>query len=64
MGFLTALKKMGIQYMTMPRYQNAGESRHIKIDNSFFERVEYCRYLGNTLKYQNSIQVEIKSRMK
>jgi len=35
-----------------------------KIDNSFFERVEQFKYLGITLTYQNSIQEEIKSRLK
>jgi len=39
------------------RDQNAG-------DNSSFERVEQFRYLGTTLMYQNSIQEEIKSRLK
>ena len=36
----------------------------MKIDNSFFERVEDFKYLGTTLTNQNSIQEEIKSRMK
>ena len=44
--------------------QNAGRSHSIKIDNSSFERVEEFIYLGTTLTDQNSIQEEIKSRLK
>jgi hypothetical protein len=36
----------------------------MKIDNSSFERVEEFKYLGTTLTNQNSIQEEIKSRLK
>jgi len=36
----------------------------MKIDNSSFERVEEFKYLGTTLTNQNSIQEEVKSRMK
>jgi len=32
----------------------------LKTDNSSFERVKEFRYLGTTLKNQNSIQVELK----
>ena len=38
--------------------------RNTKIDNSSFERVEYLKYLVTTLTNQNSIQEEIKSRLK
>ena len=37
---------------------------NIKINNSSFERVEGFKYLGRTLTNQNSIQEEIKSRLK
>src|SRR5215469_12701810 len=37
---------------------------YIKIDNSAIERVEDFKYVGTTLTNQNSIQEEIKSRMK
>jgi len=36
----------------------------MKSDNSFFERVEEFKYLGTALTNQNSIQEEIKSRLK
>jgi UDP-galactopyranose mutase len=36
----------------------------MKIDNSSIERVEEFKYLGTTLTNQNSIQAEIKSRLK
>jgi hypothetical protein len=36
----------------------------VKIDNSSFGRVEEFKYLGATLTNQNSIQEEIKSRLK
>jgi len=36
----------------------------MKIDNRSFERVEEFKYLGTTLTNQNTIQEEIKSRLK
>jgi hypothetical protein len=36
----------------------------MKIDNSSTERVAEFKYLGTTLTNQNSIQAEIKSRLK
>ena len=36
----------------------------MKIDNSSIERMEEFQYLGTTLTNQNSIQEEIKSRLK
>jgi len=36
----------------------------MKTDNSSFERVDEFKYLATTLKNQNSIQEEIKSRLK
>jgi len=52
------------KYMVMSRDQNAGQSHSMKTDNSSFERVEEFKYLGTTLINQNSIQEEIKSRLK
>jgi len=44
------------KYMVMSRDQNAGRSHSIKTDNSSFARVEELKYLGTTLKDQNSIR--------
>ena len=44
--------------------KNAGRSHNVKIDISFFERVEEFKYLGITVKNQNSIQKDIESRLK
>ena len=52
------------KYMVMSRDQNEGRSQNIKTDNSSFERVEEFKYLGTTLTNQNSIQEDIKSRLK
>jgi len=48
--------------MVMSRDQNTGRSRNS--DNSFFERVEKFKYLEKILTNQNSIQEEIKNRLK
>jgi hypothetical protein len=40
----------------MSRDQNAGRGHILKIDNSSIERVEEFKYLGTTLRDQNSIQ--------
>ena len=42
----------------------SGLSHSMKVDNSSIERVEEFKYLGTTLTNQNSIQEEIKSRLK
>jgi len=52
------------KYMVMSRDQNTRRSHNMKIDNRFFERVEKFKYLETTLTNQNSIQEEIKSRLK
>jgi len=44
--------------------QDAGRSHNIEIDNSSFERVKEFIYLGTSLTNQNSIQEEIKIRLK
>jgi len=51
------------KYMVMSRDQNAARSHSIKNDNSTFEKVEEFKYLGTTLRNQNSVQKEIKSRL-
>jgi len=48
----------------MSRDQNAGQSHSMKTENSSFARVEEFKYLGTSLKNQNSIQEEIKSRLR
>jgi len=50
----------------MSRDQNAGRSHSMKTDNtsSSIEREEDFKHLGKTLTNQNSIQEEIKSRLK
>jgi len=69
--FIVASKESGLKvnaektkYMVIYREQKAGQNHNIKTDNSFSERVEQFTYLGTTLKNQNSIQEEIKSRLK
>jgi len=68
---IVANKEIGLEvyadkakYMVMSWDQNAGQSHSMKTDNSSFERVEQFKYLGTTLTNQNSIQEEIKSRLK
>ena len=50
--------------MFMSRDQNAGRSHSMKIDDGSFEWVEEFKYLATTLTNPNSIQEEIKSRLK
>jgi cell fate (sporulation/competence/biofilm development) regulator YmcA (YheA/YmcA/DUF963 family) len=50
------------QILSGKSYQE--RSRSIKTDISSFERVEHFQYLGTALTNQNSIQEEIKSRLK
>jgi len=66
-----ASKEIGLEvnadktkYMVMSRDQNAGQSHSMKTDNSSFERVEELEYFGTNLTNQNSIQEEIKRRLK
>jgi len=66
-----ATKEFGLEvnahetrYMTMSRDRNAGRISSMRIDNSSIEKVEEFKYLGTTLTNQNSIQEEIKSRLK
>jgi hypothetical protein len=50
--------------MVMSRDKHAARSHDVKIDISSFETVEEFRYLGKPIRNQNSIQEEIKSRLK
>jgi len=59
-----AFKWTSLLVMVMSQDQNAGRSHNIKSDKSSFEKVEQFIYLGTTLMNQNSIQEEIKSKLK
>jgi len=48
----------------MSRDHNAGQRHNMQIDNTAFESAEKFKYLKTTLTNQNSIQEEIKSRLK
>ena len=48
----------------MFRDRNAGRGYSVKIDNISIEKVEEFKYLGTAITDQNSIQEEIKSRLK
>jgi len=70
-ALVVATKETGLEvnadktkYTVMSRDWNAGRGHSVKIDNSSTERVEEFKYLGMTLRDQNSIQEEIKSRLK
>ena len=70
-ALIVASKETGLEvnvdktkYMVMSQDQNAGQSRSMKIDNSFIERVEEFKYLGTNLTNRKSIQEKIKSRLK
>jgi hypothetical protein len=53
-----------IKFMVMSRERNVGRDDSVKIDNSSIQSVEELKYLGTMLTDQNSIQDEIKSRLK
>ena len=70
-SFLVGSKETGLEVnadktkcMIMSRNQNVGRSHHITFENSSFERVEEFKYMLTSLTYQNSIQEEVKSRLK
>jgi hypothetical protein len=70
-ALVVATKENGLEvnadktkYMVMSRDRNAGRDDSVMIDNNPIERVEEFKYLGTTLTDQNSIQEEIKSRLK
>jgi hypothetical protein len=70
-SLVIASKEIGLElnadktkYMIMFRDQNAGRRHNMKIDSKPLERVEEFRYLDITLRNQNFIHEEIKSRLK
>jgi hypothetical protein len=50
------------KYMIMSRHSISGQNQNIRTANESFENVVKFKYLGATLKYQNDIHDEIKSR--
>ena len=69
-ALVVATKETGLKvnanktkYMVMSREQTTGLSHAMKVDDSSIERVEEFKYLGTTLRNQNSIQKEIKSSL-
>jgi hypothetical protein len=67
--FIAAARESGLErstdktkYMVMSRDQSAGRNHSVRIDNSNFERVEEFKYLGTTLRHQNSILFRKKLR--
>jgi hypothetical protein len=53
-----------IKYMIVFRDQNAGRIHSMKMDDSPIERMEEFKYLGTILTNENTIQEEIKCRLK
>jgi hypothetical protein len=47
----------------MSRHPNSGQNQNIRIANESFENVAIYKYLETTLRNQNDIHVEIKSRL-
>jgi len=58
------VKAEKIKYMFMSQDQNAGTSHSINTDNKSFKMMEQFKYLGTNLMNQNTIQEDIKSRLK
>ena len=50
--------------MEIGRHRGIIRNAHIKIDSNSYEKVEIFKYLGSLFTNQNSIQEEIKCRLK
>jgi hypothetical protein len=49
--------------MLLPRHQDVGRNRDIKIANRSFENVSQFKYLGTTVRNKNLIQEKVKRRL-
>jgi hypothetical protein len=49
--------------MSVPHYQNAGQTREMKIANRSFEDLSQFKYSGRRVTHQNLMQKEIKRRV-
>ena len=70
-ALVVASKEIGLEvnakktkYIIMSQDQNAGQNHNMRTDSQSFKRLEQFKYLGTTLINQNSMQEEIKSRLK
>jgi hypothetical protein len=70
-SLVVAIKETGLEvnadktkYIVISRDQNAGRSHSTNSDSNFCERVEPFRYLGTIVTYHDSVQEEIKNRLK
>ena len=52
------------KYMEIGRHRGMIANAHIKIGSNSYEKVKTFKYLGSLLTNQNSIQEEIKCRLK
>ena len=59
-----AVNTMKTKYMEIGRHRGKIANAHIKIGSNSYEKVETFKYLGSLLTKQNSIQKEIKCRLK
>jgi hypothetical protein len=50
------------EYMLLSHHQNSGQNHAIKIGIRNFKNVAQFKYLGTTVKHQNSIQEKSKRR--
>ena len=68
---LNACKDIGLavntgktKYMETGRHRGMVANEHIRIGSNSYEKVKSSKYVGSLVKNQNSIQEEIKCRVK